>query len=163
MDSFAGKAQMLMFADDIVLVTERKEDMKAVMDKWEMKMHLGKTKVIVDSRVEEECSVTIDGEKVEEVQSQKYLGSIISADGSNDEGIEQQIGAATRVVGARRKEVMERRELKTETKLRVVNAMVMPTLQHGCETWTVQKRHESRLHAGVRNDLSTKNRGGLRG
>ena len=43
------KVQVLMFAEDFVLVTERKEDMqknlevlKAVMDKWEMKMHLGK-------------------------------------------------------------------------------------------------------------------------
>ena len=26
-------------------------------------------------------------------------------------------------------------------------AMVVPTLLHGCETWTVQKRHVSRLQA----------------
>ena len=68
----------------------------------------GETKVMVVSRAEEECSVKIDGEKVEEVQSLKYLWSTISADGSNDDDIEQRIGAATRVVGAMRKEVMER-------------------------------------------------------
>ena len=161
MDEFVGgvqlsntKVQVLLFADDIVMVTERKEDiqrnlevLKAAMDKWEMKMHLGKTKVMVVSRVEEGCSVTIDGEKIEEVQSLKYLGSSISADGSSEEDIEQRIGAATRVVGAMRKEVLERRELKKETKLRVFNAMVVPTLLYGYETWTVQKRHESRLQA----------------
>ena len=41
--------------------------------------------------------------KIEEVQSLKYLGSSIRADGSSEEDIEQRIGAATRVVGAMRK------------------------------------------------------------
>ena len=42
---------------------------------------------------------------------------------------------------------MERRELKKEPKLHVFNAMVVPTLLFGYETWTVQKRHECRLQA----------------
>ena len=53
--------QMLLFTDDIVMVTEKKDDMqrnldemKKVMDKWGMKMHWGKTKVMIVSRTEEE-------------------------------------------------------------------------------------------------------------
>ena len=106
-----------------------------------MKMQLGKTMVMVVSRAGERCSETIDSKKIEEVQSLKYLGSSISADGSCDEDIDQRIGAATRVIGVMRKEVLEQRELKKKTKLRVFNAMLVLTLLYGCETWTVQKRH----------------------
>ena len=124
MDKFVGGVelsntyvQVILFADDIVMVTERKKDiqknhevLKAVMDGWEMRMHSGKTKVMVVRRVKEEgCSVTIDGEKIKQVQSLKYIGLILSADGSSHEDTEQKIEAATRVVGAMRKEVMERR------------------------------------------------------
>ena len=33
------------------------------------------------------------------------------------------------------------------TKLRVNNAMVVPTLLYGSETWTLQKRHRNKVQA----------------
>ena len=33
---------------------------------------------------------------------------------------------------------MERQELQKKTKMRVFNAMLVPTLIYGCETWTMQ-------------------------
>ena len=44
---------------------------------------------------------------------------MISANRKCDEEIEQRVGAAAKVVGAMRKEVLERRELMKKTKLRV--------------------------------------------
>ena len=86
---------------------------------------------------------SVAGEEVAEVDKLKYLGVLISGDGV----IEQRIGTASRVVGAMQKEVLERRELQKKTKMRVFNAKVMPTLLYGCETWTVQRRHVSKLQA----------------
>ena len=60
---------------------------------------------------------------------------------------QDRIGAASKVIGAMRSEIQERRELSKGTKLRVLNTMVVPMLLYGCETWTIQKRHVSRLQA----------------
>ncbi len=46
-----------------------------------------------------------------------------------------------------RRQVIERKELSKATKLRVINAMIVPTLLYGSETWTVQKRHRSKIQA----------------
>ena len=31
--------------------------------------------------------------------------------------------------------------------MRVFNAVIIPTLTYGCETWTLQKRHRSNIQA----------------
>ena len=55
------------------------------------------------------------------------------------------IGAATKVIGAMRKEV---RELSKATKLKsLINATVMPTLLYAHETWRLLERHKSRMQA----------------
>ena len=96
--------QMLLFADDIIVCTEKKEDMernlaemRVVMEKWGMSMHWGKTKVMMVSRTGEGYKISVDQE-VEEVDKLKYLRVMISGDGGCDDEIEQRIGAAARVV-----------------------------------------------------------------
>ena len=108
-----------------------------MMDKRGMNMHWGKTKVVIVSGSEEECKVSIEGEDIEGVKKLKYLGVMISADGMCEEENEQRVGAAAKAVVAMRKEVLERRELQKRTKVRVFNAMVVPILICGCETWTI--------------------------
>ena len=85
--------------------------------------------------------------EVEGVQTAKYLGVMFNEEGSCDHEIENRIGAAARMVGALRSEVIERKELSKATKLRVINAMVVPTLLYGSETWTLQRRHRSKIQA----------------
>ena len=49
--------QLVLFADDVVMLAEKSEDMernldemKKAMDNWDMKIHWGKTKVMMDGQ-----------------------------------------------------------------------------------------------------------------
>ena len=134
--------QMLLFPDDLIVCTEGTEDMernpaemKVGMKKRGISMYRGKTKVMTVNRLGEECKINVDGEDVEEVDKLKYLGVMISGDGGCDDEIEQRIDAAAKVVGAMRKEVLGRRELQKKTKMPFFNAVIVPTLLYGCETY----------------------------
>ena len=131
----AGLVQMLLFTDDVVVCTENKEDMernlavmKVVMKKWGMNIHWGRTTVLMVSRSGGACKIYVEGEEVEQVEKLKYLGVMFSRDSGCDDEIEDRIGASVRVMGAMRKEVLERRELQKKTKMRVFNTMVVLTL-----------------------------------
>ena len=76
----------------------------------------------------------MNGVEIENVKTIKYLGAMLDEEGSCEAEVDHRIGAASKVIGAMRKEVIDRRELSKATKLRVINATVMPTLLYACET-----------------------------
>ncbi len=72
---------------------------------------------------------------------------MLEQEGSCEAEVDHRIGAASKVIGAIREEVINGRELSKSTKLRVINATVMPTLLCACETWTLLERHKSKVQA----------------
>ena len=79
----------------------------------------------------------------------KYLGTMISSDGSMDSEVEQSVRIVPRMVGAIGITVLGRKELTNRMNLRVVNATVIPTLSYGCEAWALQTiaGHKGRIQA----------------
>ena len=121
-----SNVNLVLFADDVsgsMMLAEKCEDMernlielKKKMAKWDMKIHWGTTKVMMVSRNEGDCKETIDGQEIAVVEKLKYLGVMLRASGRCDDELEQRIGAASSVVGAMMKRVLDRRELKKSTK-----------------------------------------------
>ena len=64
-----------------------------------MKANWQKTRVMRVGRKHEVCNVKVKGERVEQVKEMKYLGTMISSDGSMDSEVEQRIGMASRMMG----------------------------------------------------------------
>ena len=57
------------------------------------------------------------------------------------------------MIGGMNENVLKSKELSRSTKLKVVNATVIPTLLYGCETWWLSKHLQSRVQATQMNVL----------
>ena len=112
-----------------------------------MKANWQKTSVMRIGRKKDVWNVEVNGQEVEQVEVMKYLGVMISSDGSMDSEVEQRVGMASNMIGAIGRTVLGRKELTKGTKVRVVNVMVIPTLKYGCEAWTLQARHKGQIEA----------------
>jgi len=91
-----------------------------------------------------EPSITVKGQKLQAVDRFTYLGSTLSREVNIDAEVTNRIARASAAYRRLRKNVWERRGLSTTTKLKVYCAVVITTLLHACETWTVYNRHTKR-------------------
>ena len=149
-----GDVGMLLFADDMVIMAESEEGLQSnlkvlseAMDRWDLKVNWMKTKVMRVARKRDSCEVSIGDQVIEQVDEMKYLGVMISSDGRMEKEIEARIAMATRLVGGMGDTVLSRRELSKGTKLKVVNATMMPSLLYGCEVWSLTKQQQGRVQA----------------
>ena len=146
--------QLLMFADDTVLLAETEEDLQHNVEEFSeavkrhrLAMNTEKTTTMVFSRKQVDCSVEVDGRKLENVGKQTYLGVILSEDGRMECELEKRIGAALSAAGAVRSQVFESRELSRSAKMLVYKAMIEPTLTYGAESWVLKEREKQRVQA----------------
>ena len=146
--------QLLMFADDTVLLAETEEDLQhnvrefsEAVKRHRLAMNTEKTTTMVFSRKQVDCSVEVDGRKLENVRKQTYLGVILSEDGKMDCELEKRIGAALSAAGAVRSKVFESREMSRSAKMLVYKAMIEPTLTYGAESWVLKEREKQRIQA----------------
>ena len=82
-----------------------------------MKANWQKTRVMRIGKKKDVCNVEVYGQEVEQVEVMKYLGVMISSDGSMDSEVEQRIGMASKMIGAIGRTVLGRKELTKSTKL----------------------------------------------
>ena len=100
-----------------------------------MTINWGKTNTMVFSREPTECKVEVGDVQLEQAWETVYLGVRLSENGRMESELERRIGRAATVVGALRRAVFGNRELSSEAKMTVYNAVVVPTL------WCMDARH----------------------
>ena len=140
------------FADDQGMIASREAGLQKIMDslnatalRYGMKINIKKTKVMKVSREGGTINITINGLKIEQVKSFKYLGCILTEDGKCENEIKCRIAQAKEAF-SKRKELLTK-SLKNPTKIKIVKTLVWTTLLYGSETWTLRKEDIRKLEA----------------
>ena len=136
----------LMYADDIVLLSNSKEglqnslsNLKEFCDSWNLKINIEKTKIIIfnkSGKLLKNYGFYINDIQLENVQEYKYLGILMRASGTFTNAIQYLSNKALKVI------FMIRRRFQTETInaklfLKLFDTCVKPILLYGSESWSV--------------------------
>ena len=146
------------FADDQGMVAQTEKGLQTIMDalsktgkEYDMKINVKKTKVMRVCRNgskregSNSINILIEGQLVEQVNQFRYLGSLISDDGTCTAEIKSRIAMAKNAFNKRR-ELFSKR-LSKELKKRVIMTIVWSVALYGSETWTLRKYERDRLEA----------------
>ena len=146
------------FADDQAMVAQSENDLQKLMDvlsktgkRYDMKINVMKTKVMrvcrngSDQEGGNVLKIMIDGEVIEQVKHFRYLGSLISEDGTCEAEIQGRIAMAKDAFN-RRRELLTK-HMNRDLKKRIIKSVVWSLALYGSETWTLRKKEREKLEA----------------
>ena len=139
------------FADDIVVNAEE-EEASVLIDRLDRtttryKMEIGpdKTKVMTNTPNSFQREIRIKGQRLEEVENFKYLGAIISNEGSESEILSWI--AQTAVALSRLKIIWRDKNISLASKVKLMRTLILSTFLYACESWTLTAELERRIQA----------------
>ena len=110
-----------------------------------MEISAEKIKLMTNNTSGINTEVKIDGQKLETVTSFKYLGSVITDEGSKPE-ILSRIAQATAAL-TRLNPVWNDRRISLSSKIRLMCSLVTSIFLYACESWTLTAELQRRIQA----------------
>ena len=148
------EVNQLLYADDTVLIGDSKESLQRLLNEFnnvcerrKLKVNVGKSKVMVCGKVErrERLNLRLNEEILEEVDSFRYLGSIVGKNGGVSEDVISRVNEGAKVSGAMNR-IWRVRSLGVNVKRMMYERIVVPTVLYGAETWGLNVREKRRLN-----------------
>ena len=150
--SIGGRAiTNLRFADDVNSLAGEEEleklveRLNKVSTAYSMEISAEKTKLMTNNTSGINREIKVNGQKLETVTSIKYLGSVITDEGSKPEilfGIAQATAALTRL-----KPVWNDRSISVSSKIQLTRSLVTSIFLYACESWTLTAELRRRTQA----------------
>ena len=129
-------------------LAESEEELKSLLmkvkeesEKVGLKLNIQKTKIMASSPI---TSWQIDGETMETVTDFILGGSKITTDGDCRHEIKRHLFLGRKVM-TNLDSILKSRDFTLPTKVHLVNAMVLPVVSYGCESWTIKKAEHQRI------------------
>ena len=110
-----------------------------------MEISAEKTKLMTNNTEGISSDIRFGNQNLETVQSFKYLGSVITDEGSKQEilsRIAQTIGALSKL-----KTIWKDKETALSSKIRMMHSLVISIFLYTCETWTLTAEFEKKIQA----------------
>ena len=147
--------QALVYADDILLISNNTRNLQQAIIEWVstleergMKINTSKSKVMKVGREEngnEDINIKWKDDKLEQVNTYQYLGTIISSTGSLEDEINNRVNKANGIYYQIYNSIIGKKEISTKVKIQVYKTVYIPTLLYGSETWVMLDKHKSRI------------------
>ena len=102
--------------------------------------------MVISKKTTPECNIFVDGTKLKQKQSFKYLGTLITQDGRSHSEVNTRIAKA-KIVFQKMKSILTKKNTPMATRQRVLQCYVEPILMYGCETWTITKPIQKKIEA----------------
>ncbi|WP_419598643.1 hypothetical protein, partial [Thiolapillus sp.] len=142
-DSIGGRTiTNLRFADDIDGLAGEEEELANLVERLDktstaygMEISAEKTKLMKNNTSGINTEIKVNGQKLETVTNFKYLGSVITDEGSKPEilcRIAQTTAALTRL-----KPVWTDKSISLSSKIRLMRSLVTSIVLYACESWTL--------------------------
>ena len=140
------------FADDVALYSLSRESFEkcttsfiTCTSEWGLTVSLTKTKGLVVGGGDK-GGVNVRGGVIEVVEEFTYLGSVLNLNGGVGADVKARIAKASRVFGVLLTPIFHNSSFSLQLKRRVYEAVVIPTLLYGAETWALMATHLRQLN-----------------
>jgi exonuclease III len=158
------KLWSMLFADDAAFISSSEAELQSVATildetctKFGLTISVPKTKVVVQKTkreaVKNTTKLVIGNNLLEEVEKFKYLGVIVTSDGSLTKELNHRISLAWVRFTDRINTIFQRYGLPLHYKIWMYKTYVLTTLLYGCESWTPSTDEFRRLETAQRKML----------
>ena len=148
---FNKLSQICDYADDIVLITRRRQKLTQMYEHLETEareigllVNERKSKYMFMSaagNIREPQNLRIGNKEFEVVSEFKYLGNIIENKNRNNKCIKERIQAGNKAYYANL-QMLKSKSISRRSNLQIYKTLIRPIVTYGAETWTLTLRRE---------------------